>query len=210
MKPYFHTLGFNNLDVYTDDICTHLEECAVRNPTDLGFLARTSGDVSTGLVCLGCPEGWTATHFSILEQAIRVQAANRQGVVGLALLELASPTGGRMASAPAGAPPAVAKASALPPSAVPDGRLPCAPAGGVCASSGALSASASASAVLTGLNPAPFGLALLLPLRSARCMQRWLSRRRSSTSLTRSTSTCARSASTLSMQCSSMSCTGPL
>merc|ERR1712129_635244 len=69
-----------------------------------GFLSLASGEVSAGMVRLGCPQWWKAEHFGILRRAIEEQAANRQGVVALALLELGPPTGGRVVST--GSPPA--------------------------------------------------------------------------------------------------------
>merc|ERR1712129_429027 len=84
-------------------LAAHLAETGVSKPTDLGFLSRASGEVSAGMVRLGCPQWWTAEHFDILRRAIEAQASNRHGVVALALLELAPPPGGRVDSK--GSPP---------------------------------------------------------------------------------------------------------
>ena len=103
MEAYLGTSQNEVNKQYIDAIAAHLAERGVRRPSDLGFLCRSSGAASAGLVRLGCPTWWSLEHFSILERAIEVQAANRQGVIALALLELAPPTGGRAVSK--GAPP---------------------------------------------------------------------------------------------------------
>merc|ERR1712129_164646 len=89
-------------------LAAHLAETGVSKPTDLGFLSRASGEVSAGMVRLGCPQWWTAEHFDILRRAIEAQASNRHGLA-LALLELAPPTGGRVDSK--GSPPAAVRSN---------------------------------------------------------------------------------------------------
>ena len=106
MEAYLYTFLNDVNKEQIDAIAAHLAERGVRRPSDIGFLCRSSGAASAGLVRLGCPQWWSAEHLSILGRAIEVQAANRQGVIALALLELAPPTGGRVVST--GAPPAAA------------------------------------------------------------------------------------------------------
>ena len=109
MEAYFNTYLTDKNEQVVKDVTAHLAETGVSRPTDLGFLCRASGEVSAGMVRLGCPQWWTAEHFDILRRAIEAQAANRHGVVALALLELAPPTGGRVDSK--GSPPAAVRSN---------------------------------------------------------------------------------------------------
>ena len=103
MEAYFAKYVTEENEQVVKEVAAHLVETGVRKPSDLGFLSRASGEFSAGMVRLGCPRWWNAGHFDILRLAIEEQAANRQGVVALALLELGPPAGGRVVST--GAPP---------------------------------------------------------------------------------------------------------
>ena len=101
MEAYFEKFLNEGNTHLVKDVVAHLAETGVSKPSDLGFLSRASGEVSAGMVRLGCPQWWKAEHFDILRRAIEEQASNRHGVVALALLELGPPTRGRAASAEA-------------------------------------------------------------------------------------------------------------
>ena len=151
MEAFLLTVQGEAAEQLVRDVAAHLTERGISKPSDLGFLSRSSGEVSAGLVRLGCPEWWCTSHFDILVRAIRVQAAYRQGVVDLALWELAPPTGGCGTLATAGAPSVVVDALvSSPPSVGPalGGHVPA--RGGVASTSGAPTVSVSATALLAG------------------------------------------------------------